>query len=83
MPAESDPELQTLLSAAFIRLSQESASRRYYDAMQQVLDSVADLYKTTPQLGGELPFFRGPASRIALPEFIEEALAAQKCRPTD
>ena len=38
MKAEADAELQTLLSAAFVRLSHESASRRYYQAMQQSLD---------------------------------------------
>ncbi len=43
MAAERDVELQTLLSAAFVRLSQESAARRYYRAMQQALDSLADL----------------------------------------
>ena len=39
MAEEKNAELQTLLSAAFVRLSQESAARRYYRAMQQALDS--------------------------------------------
>ncbi|MGC2294285.1 MAG: hypothetical protein WA450_20210, partial [Candidatus Acidiferrales bacterium] len=48
MAAEKDAELQTLLSAAFVRLSQESAARRYYRAVQQSLDSLADLEESRP-----------------------------------
>ena len=74
MGAEQDPELQTLLSAAFVRLSQESAARRYYRALQQALDSVADLEETRPSWVQSLRPRLGVDSRI--PEFIEEALAA-------
>src|SRR2546430_5455574 len=38
LAAERDPELQMLVSAAFVRLSQEAASKRCYPAMQQALD---------------------------------------------
>src|SRR6202451_3910669 len=48
MAKEKDTELQTLLSAAFVRLSQESAARRYYRAVQQALDSLADLEGSRP-----------------------------------
>ena len=48
MAAEKDAELQTLLSAAFVRLGQESAARRYYRAVQQSLDSLADLEESRP-----------------------------------
>src|SRR6202011_1821789 len=48
MAEERDVELQTLLSAAFVRLSQESAARRYYRAMQQALDSIAELENSKP-----------------------------------
>ncbi|MGC2231086.1 MAG: hypothetical protein WBA09_06250, partial [Candidatus Acidiferrum sp.] len=37
---EREPELQTLISAAFVRLSQEAASKRCYPAMQQALSSL-------------------------------------------
>jgi hypothetical protein len=74
MGAEQDPELQTLLSAAFVRLSQESAARRYYRALQQALDSVADLEETRPSWVQSLRPRLGVDNRI--PEFIEEALAA-------
>ena len=72
---EPDPELQTLLSAAFVRLSQESASRRYYRAMQQALDSLADLEEVRPTWVQSLRPRIGVANRI--PEFIEEAVTAE------
>ena len=74
MAAEKDPELQTLLSAAFVRLSQESASRRYYHAMQQSLDSLADLEEIRPTWVQSLRPRIGVENRV--PEFIEEALAS-------
>src|SRR5271154_7141883 len=76
MAAEQDPELQTLLSAAFVRLSQESAARRYYRALQQALDSVADLEESRPSWVQSLRPRLGVDNRI--PEFIEEALTAEQ-----
>ena len=76
MAAEQDPELQTLLSAAFVRLSQESAARRYYRAVQQSLDSIADLEELRPSWVQSLRPRLGVDNRI--PEFIEEALAAEQ-----
>jgi hypothetical protein len=76
MAAEQDPELQTLLSAAFVRLTQESAARRYYRALQQALDSIADLEEARPSWVQSLRPRLGVESRI--PEFIEEALAAEQ-----
>jgi hypothetical protein len=76
MAAEQDPELQTLLSAAFVRLSQESAARRYYRALQQALDSVADLEESRPSWVQSLRPRLGVDNRV--PEFIEEALAAEQ-----
>lgn len=75
MAAEKDAELQTLLSAAFVRLSQESAARRYYRAVQQSLDSLADLEESRPSWVQSLRPRIGVDHRI--PEFIEEALAAE------
>jgi hypothetical protein len=75
MAEEKDPELQTLLSAAFVRLSQESASRRYYRAMQQALDSLAELEEHRPSWVQSLRPRIGVENRI--PEFIEEAVAAE------
>jgi len=75
MAAEKDAELQTLLSAAFVRLSQESSSRRYYRAMQQSLDSLADLEELRPSWVQSLRPRTGIENRV--PEFIEEALTAE------
>jgi hypothetical protein len=75
LAAEKDPELQTLLSAAFVRLSQEAAQRRYYRAMQQALDSLADLEELRPTWVQSLRPRIGVENR--LPEFIEEALTAE------
>lgn len=75
MAAEKDTELQTLLSAAFVRLSQESAARRYYRAVQQSLDSLSDLEESRPSWVQSLRPRIGVDNRI--PEFIEEALAAE------
>ncbi len=75
LAAEKDAELQTLLSAAFVRLSQEAASRRYYKAMQQALDSLADLEELRPAWAQNLRPRLGIENRIS--EFIEEALTAE------
>jgi hypothetical protein len=75
MAAEKDPELQTLLSAAFVRLSQESSSRRYYRAMQQALDALSDLEELRPTWVQSLRPRIGVENRV--PEFIEEALTAE------
>ena len=75
LAAEKDAELQTLLSAAFVRLSQEAASRRYYRAMQQALDSIADLEESRPAWAQNLRPRLGVENRIS--EFIEEALTAE------
>jgi hypothetical protein len=74
MLREQDAEIETLLSAAFVRLSQESASRRYFSAMQQALDSLADLEEHRPTWVQSLRPRTGIENRI--PEFIDEALAA-------
>jgi hypothetical protein len=75
MAEEKDAELQTLLSAAFVRLSQESASRRYYRAMQQSLDSLADLEELRPSWVQSLRPRLGVENRVS--EFIDEALTAE------
>jgi len=75
MAEEKDAELQTLLSAAFVRLSQESATRRYYRAMQQSLDSLADLEELRPSWVQSLRPRIGVENRVS--EFIDEALTAE------
>lgn len=73
--AEKDAELQTLLSAAFVRLSQEAAQRRYYRAVQQALDSLADLDEQRPSWVQSLRPRIGVENRLS--DFIEEALTPE------
>jgi PilZ domain len=72
MEEEREPELQTLLSAAFVRLSQEAAQRRYFLAMQQALDSLQKIEESRPNWVQSLRPRIGVENRIA--EFLEEAV---------
>src|SRR3984893_2039755 len=69
---ESEPELQTLISAAFVRLSQEAASKRCYAAMQQALASLDSVEALRPGSTQNLRPRIGAEERM--PEFVEEAL---------
>jgi hypothetical protein len=69
---EREPELQTLVSATFVRLSQEAASKRCYPAMQQALSSLDSVEAQRPGSTQSLRPRIGTEER--LPEFIEEAL---------
>jgi len=71
---EREPELQTLISAAFVRMSQEAASKRCYPAMQQALASLDSIEQQRPGSTQSLRPRIGAEER--LPEFIEEALRA-------
>jgi hypothetical protein len=72
LAAERDPELQTLVSAAFVRLSQEAASKRCYPAMQQALASLDSVEAQRPGSSQSLMPRIGAEDRI--PEFVEESL---------
>jgi hypothetical protein len=69
---EREPELQTLVSAAFVRLSQEAASKRCYPAIQQALSSLDNVEAQRPGSTQSLRPRIGAEER--LPEFIEEAM---------
>jgi hypothetical protein len=72
LAAERDPELQTLVSASFVRLSQEAASKRCYPAMQQALASLDSVEAQRPGSSQSLMPRIGAEDRI--PEFVEESL---------
>src|SRR5437016_8465713 len=72
LAVERDPELQTLVSAAFVRLSQEAASKRCYPAMQQALASLDSVEAQRPGSSQSLRPRIGADDRI--PEFVEESL---------
>ncbi len=69
---ERDSELQSLVGAAFVRLSQEAANKRSYQAIQRSVELLEYVESERPGLGKNL------RPRIAvenrLPDFIEEAV---------
>jgi hypothetical protein len=69
---EREPELQTLISATFVRMSQEAASKRCYPAMQQALASLDSVEAQRPGSTQSLRPRIGAEER--LPEFVEEAM---------
>jgi len=73
---EQDSELQGLVSAAFVRLSQEAATSRYFPAMEQALDLLAGVESQRPGIARSLRGKMGIEERV--PEFVEEALKARQ-----
>lgn len=73
---EQDAELQGLVSAAFVRLSQQAAASRCYSAMEQALDLVVGVESQRPGIARDLRSKMGIEERV--PEFVEEALKARQ-----
>jgi hypothetical protein len=69
---ERDSELESLVGAAFVRLSQEATKSRSYPAIQRAVELVEYVEAERPGLGKNLRPRIGVEDR--LPEFIEEAL---------
>jgi len=69
---EKDAELQSLLSAAFVRLSQEASEAKNYLALNEVCTGMEMLAQKRPVMVNDLRPRVGVENRI--PEFIEEAL---------
>jgi hypothetical protein len=76
LSAEKDSELQSLLSAAFVRLSQEASAAKNYQAVNEVCAGIEMLLQNRPVMVNDLRPRVGVENRI--PEFIEEAL---RCDP--
>lgn len=72
LAVEREADLQTLVGAAFVRMSQEAASKRFYPAMQQALASLDGVEAQRPGSTQSLRPRIGAEER--LPEFIEEAM---------
>ncbi len=70
--AEQDAELRSQVGAAFVRLSQEAATRRCYPAMQQTLTSLEIVEAQRPGFARSLRPRVGLEDR--LPELIEDVL---------
>jgi hypothetical protein len=75
LSVEQDAELQGLVSAAFVRMSQEAAATHCFPAMQKALDLVAGVESQRPGIARNLRTKMGIEERV--PEFVEEALKAR------
>ena len=72
---EPNPEIEPLLSAAFVRLSTEASQRKQYRAVAQACEVMEYVAGRRPALEKELRPRIGFETR--LPEFIEDALKQQ------
>jgi hypothetical protein len=72
LAVEREPELQMLVGATFVRLSQEAAAKRCYAAIHQALASLESVEIQRPGATQSLRPRIGAEERI--PEFVEEAL---------
>jgi hypothetical protein len=77
--AENEAELQSLVSAAFVRVSQEANTRRNYAALEAVLTSIEKIGNDRPLFAKDLLPRIGIENRI--PEYVEEALRAKEAPP--
>jgi hypothetical protein len=77
--ADKDPELQSLLSAAFVRLSQEASAAKNYAAVNEVCAGMELVSVERPVLMSDLRPRVGVENR--LPEFVEEALRLEPVPP--
>jgi hypothetical protein len=73
---EQDQDVQSLVSAAFVRLSQEAATHRQYGAMSQALNLLDGVESQRPGIAKTLRTKMGIEERV--PEFVEEALRARE-----
>jgi hypothetical protein len=76
LSVEQDSEVQGMVSAAFVRLSQEAATTRSYSAMEQALDLLAGVETARPGMARTLRGKMGIEERV--PEFVDEALRARQ-----
>ena len=76
LSVEQDAELQGLVSAAFVRLSQEAATTRSFGAMEQALDLISGVETQRPGIARSMRSKMGIEERV--PEFVDEALRARQ-----
>jgi hypothetical protein len=69
---ERESDLQTLVGAAFVRMSQEAGAKRFYPAMQQALASLDGVEALRPGSTNNLRQRIGAEER--LPEFVEDTM---------
>lgn len=76
---EANPEIEALLSAAFVRLSSEAAHRKQYRAVVQTCETMEYVASRRPALERDLRSRIGVEGR--LPDFIEDALSQPNFNP--
>jgi len=76
LSVEQDQDLQSLVSAAFVRLSQEAAAHRCFPAMEQALDCLARVESQRLGIARSLGPKMGIEERV--PEFVDEALRTRQ-----
>jgi len=72
LSVERESDLQTLVGAAFVRMSQEAGSKRFYPALQQSLASLDSVETLRPGSTNSLRQRIGAEERI--PEFVEDTM---------
>ena len=72
LPEEHDSEMQSLVGAAFVRMSQEATKKRSYAAIQRSVELIDYVETEHPGMGKNLRPKIAIENR--LPEFIDEAL---------
>jgi hypothetical protein len=77
--AESDPEMQSMLGAAFVRLSSEASSNKQYSALAELCRTLDRVSDARPILAQELRPRIGVENR--LPELIEDAVRSTQIAP--
>src|ERR1700686_1455198 len=73
---EQDADVQGMVSAAFVRLSQEAASSRSFSAMEQALELLDGVETQRPGIARSLRSKLGIEERV--PDFVDEALRARQ-----
>jgi hypothetical protein len=76
---ENDAEVQSLLSAAFVRLSSEANHRKQFSALKEVCTALDDIARERLASAEDLRPRIGVENRI--PEFIEEVLRLEQIPP--
>src|SRR6516164_1800605 len=72
LAVEREADFQTLVGAAFVRMSQEASAKRFYPAMQQALASLDSVEALRPGTTNNLRQRIGAEDRLS--EFVEDTM---------
>jgi hypothetical protein len=80
LATEREDDLQGLISAAFVRLTQEAGTKHFHDSLLQALDSLEGIEHQRPAFAQSVRPRLGIEKRI--PEFVDEALKSSSASDT-